>query len=153
MPSERRYLLIVACSQRKRQDPGLLPAIDRYDGVKFRVLRKAKREGYWPQNLDLLILSAKYGLIHACARIASYEQRMTRDRASGLRTQVMETLQTYCRENVYRELYVDLGRDYRAAVVGLTELFEGSQVTCARGRIGERLGQLRRWLVAKCQEG
>lgn len=54
-----RLLLIVSCSQRKRSDLGLLPAIERYDGVYFRLLRKAQREGYWPENLDVLILSAQ----------------------------------------------------------------------------------------------
>src|SRR5262245_4306372 len=49
--SEFTYLLIMACSQRKRSEPNLLPAIERYDGVHFRVLRKAQREGYWPANL------------------------------------------------------------------------------------------------------
>jgi hypothetical protein len=62
---ERRYLLILGCSQRKRPDSGLLPAIERYDGVNFRILQKAKREEYLPENLDILILSAKYGLIEA----------------------------------------------------------------------------------------
>jgi hypothetical protein len=36
-----RYLLILACSQRKRPDPGLLPAIERYDGVNFRIFEKS----------------------------------------------------------------------------------------------------------------
>lgn len=149
MGSEPRYLLIVSCSQRKRSDPGLLPAIERYDGVNFRVLRKAKREGYWPENLDVLILSAKYGLIGASTPITSYEQRMTGNRANKLRTQVTRLLQTYARQHAYREVYVDLGADYRSAVEGLRELFNGSSVMYAEGRIGERLARLRRWLIAK----
>lgn len=32
-----KRLLILACSQRKRPDPGLLPAIERYDGPQFQV--------------------------------------------------------------------------------------------------------------------
>jgi len=31
-------LLILSCSQRKRPDSGLLPAIERYDGPVFRVV-------------------------------------------------------------------------------------------------------------------
>lgn len=52
--SERRYLLILACSQRKRVDAGLLPAIEHYDGVNFRAIHKAKREGL----LEFLIKSS-----------------------------------------------------------------------------------------------
>ncbi len=97
--SEARYLLIVACSQRKRSDNGLLPAIARYDGPTYLMLRKAKREGYWAENLDVLILSAKYGLIEMSTPIANYEQRMNRQRASELKAQVTQTLQTYARHN------------------------------------------------------
>jgi hypothetical protein len=37
-------MLILACSRRKRPDEGLLPAIERYDGPAFRVLRRFLRE-------------------------------------------------------------------------------------------------------------
>jgi hypothetical protein len=150
--SNPRYLLIVACSQRKRSDPGLLPAITRYDGGQFRVLRKAQRDGYLPECLDVLILSAKYGLIEASTPIADYEQRMNRKRASELKAQVTQALGVYDRKNIYTQVYVDLGQDYRPAVKGLTELFKGSQVTLVEGRIGERLRQLKLWLTEKCGE-
>jgi hypothetical protein len=57
------YLLIVTCSQRKRSDLELLPALERYDGIFFRILRKALREGHWSGTLEVLIISAKYGLL------------------------------------------------------------------------------------------
>lgn len=147
--SEARYLLIVACSQRKRLDNGLLPAIARYDGPTYLMLRKAKREGYWAENLDVLILSAKYGLIEMSISITNYKQRMNRQRASELKAQVTQTLQTYARQNFYSKVYVDLGQDYCPAVEGLVELFKGSSVTFAQGRIGERLKYLRDWLDHK----
>lgn len=150
--TSERYLLIIACSQRKRLDEGLLSAIARYDGVTFRVLRKAKRGGYWSENLDLLILSAKYGLIAASTPIASYEQRMNHKRASELKAQVTQALQTYARQNVYSEVYVDLGHDYYLAVEGIAELFNNSQIIYAQGRIGERLKFLKNWLKAKSEE-
>ena len=53
MCSGHTYLLIVTCSQRKRSDPELLPALERYDGIFFRIIRKARREGNWPDNLDV----------------------------------------------------------------------------------------------------
>ena len=51
MTESGRLLLIVSCSQRKRLDPGLLLALDRYDGGHFRILRKAQREGQWPETM------------------------------------------------------------------------------------------------------
>ncbi len=144
-----RHLLIIACSQRKVSDAGLLPAIARYDGGHFRVLRKAHRGNYLPENLDVLILSAKYGLIEPATPIDNYEQRMNHKRARELKAQVMQSLKAYARKITYSEVYVDLGQDYHLAVEGIEELFKGSQVIYADGRIGERLKRLKNWLVTK----
>lgn len=64
-----RPVLIVACSQRKTNRPG--PAIQVYDGQLFRILRK-----YRP-DVDLFVLSAKYGLIEATQEIEPYDQRLS----------------------------------------------------------------------------
>lgn len=151
MHSEARYLLIVSCSQRKRSDAGLLPAIERYDGGQFRVLRKARRDGYWAQNLDVLILSAKYGLIEAYTSIANYEQRMNSKRASELKEQVTQALNKYSRQSIYSEVYVNLGQDYCLAIEKIEELFKNSRVIRANGRIGERLKSLKNWLLINFQ--
>lgn len=152
MSSEPRYLLIVACSQRKRSDPGLLPAIELYDGVNFRVLRKAKRESYWPESLDVLILSAKYGLIDAATPIVYYEQKMTSKRAVALNARVLEELRSVVGRRDYTEVYIDLGRDYLPAIRGCAEVFNGLRVAYAEGRIGKRLKELKDWLKARSEE-
>lgn len=147
MNSEARYLLIIACSQRKRSDPGLLPAITRYDGGSFRVLRKAKREGCWAENLNVLILSAKYGLIETSTLIANYEQRISCERAKEIQNQVLQSLKTYSKQNSYTQVYIDLSRDYQIAIEGIAELFSTSQLIYAKGRIGERLKYLKNWIA------
>jgi len=58
-------LLLIACSSRKLRTKGLLPVIERYDGVTYRVIRKAMREGYFPPNVDIKILSAKLRLVQS----------------------------------------------------------------------------------------
>jgi cytoplasmic iron level regulating protein YaaA (DUF328/UPF0246 family) len=148
MGSVSRYLLIMACSQRKRLDPGLMPAIERYDGGSFRVLRKAKREGYCEKRLEVLVLSAKYGLIDAFTLIANYEQRMTCERADQLKTQVKQVVQNYVERNTYGEVYIDLGQNYSLALQELEQLLKGLAVTYAEGRIGERLAQLKKWIAS-----
>ncbi|MDZ7961623.1 MAG: hypothetical protein RMY34_27710 [Aulosira sp. DedQUE10] len=149
LQSQGRYLLIIACSQRKLSDDGLMPAIARYDGGHFRVLRKAQREGHCFKNIDVLILSAKYGLIEAYTPIAGYEQRMNQKRANELKAQVIQTLQTYSKKSIYCEVYVDLGKDYQSAIEELGELFKDSLVTYAQGRIGERLNSLKNCILVK----
>ena len=147
MDSAPRYLLIVGCSQRKRPEPGLLPAIERYDGVNFRVLRKAKREGYWPENLDVLIVSAKYGLLRADTPIEDYDKRMTRDRALALQPVVSAGLDAHLVQVKYDEVFVNLGKTY---LLTLTESLEMTglrdRMIYAVGGIGEKMSQMKQWL-------
>jgi hypothetical protein len=75
-------LLILACSQRKRPDAELLPALERYDGPAFRVLRRFLRSRA-PDPPEVLILSAEHGLIPRDLPIAAYDRKMTPARARG----------------------------------------------------------------------
>ena len=69
-----RRLLLLGCSATKWRDPGDLPALDRYDGPVFRVVRQRRREG---RRLPLmLILSAAYGLIGPQNPVTYYDQRL-----------------------------------------------------------------------------
>jgi hypothetical protein len=86
--SSTERLLILACSQRKRPDEGLLPAVERYDGPTFRVLRRFLREGI-SEPPDVLILSAEHGLIPQDLPIAAYDRKMTPARARELRPQIL----------------------------------------------------------------
>ena len=147
MGSPPRYLLIIGCSQRKRPDPGLLPAIERYDGVNFRVLRKARREGYWPENLDVLIVSAKYGLISADTLIENYDLKMTQARAFALQAEVSADLDSRLQKELYREVFVNLGKLYMITLAlsrGLTTI--GERVSDATGGIGEKMSQMKKWI-------
>lgn len=147
MASESRYLLIVACSQRKREDPGLLPAIDRYDGVNFRVLRKAKREGYWPHNLDVLILSAKYGLVQPDTPIDYYDLRMTRQGALALQRDASTDLDAHLAQTDYRQVFINMGRTYLVALAQSTQMRRQTQKICyATGGIGAKMADMKGWL-------
>lgn len=145
--SKPRYLLIIACSQRKRPDPGLLPAIERYDGVNFRVLQKAKREGYLPGNLDILILSAKYGLLEAKTPIENYDLKMTKQRAKELQTRVSKGLDNYLSKTKYDEIFVNLGKTYLTAIAASDKISQLNQkIIYATGGIGQKMSQMKEWL-------
>ena len=147
-----QHLLILACSQRKLDNKELLPAIDRYDGGSYRVIRKARRKKCNLDNIKILILSAKYGLIEASMPIANYEQRINRDRAKELNLKVLQTLNKYANNREYVEIYLDLGIDYFLAIEGVQDLFPRSHFIFAKGRIGERLRQLKLWLEEKSMD-
>jgi cytoplasmic iron level regulating protein YaaA (DUF328/UPF0246 family) len=147
MPPECRYLLIVACSQRKRRDPALLPAIERYDGVNFRVLRKAKRERYWPDNVDVLILSAKYGFVQPDTLIGHYDLRMTRQRALALQHDASTYLDAYLAQTEYREVFINMGRTYLVALAQSGQMrHQAHKIRYATGGIGAKMADMKGWL-------
>lgn len=151
--SQHRYLLILGCSKCKRPDPGLLPAIERYNGVNFRVLRKAKREGYWSNNLDVLILSAKYGLLEWDKPIENYDLRMTRERALELQSTVSAQLNACLSRVNYREVFINLGQTYLVALAQARKMLGLKGKThYATGGIGEKMAQMKSWLYHVAQE-
>jgi hypothetical protein len=150
MCTAARYLLIVACSQRKCVTPGVLPALERYDGVYFRVLRKARREGYWPAKLDVLIVSAKYGLLEANTPITHYDVRMTREQATRLRPLVVPPLAEWIASRTYTEIFLNMGKTYHMALDGWdVSLTRDITVLYAKGGIGQKASQMRTWLLEK----
>ncbi|HTU19344.1 MAG TPA: hypothetical protein VMG10_14885 [Gemmataceae bacterium] len=139
-------LLILSCSQRKAPATGRVPAIDRYDGPVFRVLRNYLREGS-PEALTVLIVSAKYGLIESNRRIPVYEHRMSAARAKELRPQVLAAAPRLLASRCWQEVGVCAGKYYRSALDGFLPLLpHGSQVVFIGGGQGPRLTRLHAWL-------
>jgi hypothetical protein len=149
-----RRVLILSCSQRKRPDPGLLPAIERYDGPPFRVLRRYLRQQP-PDPPDTYVLSAEYGLIPAARLIPDYDRRMTPRRAEELRTDVGLALSGILNgpqvlASPDRELFVSVGKVYRRALDGQDgPTFSAVTVRSARSAQGVKLSRLHDWLYGE----
>jgi hypothetical protein len=136
-------LLLLGCSARKRTVPAQpVAAIERYDGVFYRVLRKWLRSAVQP-HLDVLIVSAQFGLIESATPIPNYERRMTSRRALELASGVQAKFNSLVSKRRYRRIFVNLGRDYGITVSGVTEL---QNAVWAKGAIGKRARQMKRWL-------
>jgi uncharacterized protein DUF6884 len=143
-----RSLLILGCSTRKRPTTEMLPAIERYDGPLYRVLRKALREGTAPQALDILIISARYGLLRATDRVECYDQRMTRGQAAQMRGEIGLRIVAELSGKTYSQAHISLGSHYLAALGGVEQVSRYvGQVSLASGGIGQRQAQLRDWLL------
>ena len=142
----KNYLLIISCSQRKVLTSETLAGIERYDGPVYRTLRKARREGYIPKKLDVLIISAKYGLL-ACQQPAdNYDQKMTLKRADKLRPEIQNRLKSFIqtKRGGYDQVFINLGKVYRQTLDnfhwGLLSTLE------ATGGIGQKTSQMKAWL-------
>lgn len=142
-----KRLLILGCSATKRPLTGRVPAWNLYDGSAFRVVKSWQREHdlypFWTDDLTILILSAKEGLITPGSLIRNYDQRMSPDTAKKMRPRLRAELAlNYSR---FDEVFLMLGKDYLEAI-GPLDVFGKGQVIIPPGGIGEKLGALKRWL-------
>jgi hypothetical protein len=142
----RLRLLIVACSRRKRADPGLLPAVERYDGPPYRVLRRFLRQ-HPSQPLDVYILSAELGLLPHTQPILAYDRLMTAQRACELQPIVCGELQRVLMARQYGELFLCMSHNYLRALEGCdTPVSAGLSVQVATCNRGQQLSRLHDWL-------
>lgn len=142
--------LLLSCSQRKRATPGLLPALERYNGPQFQVVRKFTRTRPDAQsNLDIAILSARFGIVSPSEYIPDYDQRTTPDQALTLRPCVVAVIRHYFQRTNYQRCCISLSRDYLEIVAGLEGIIPlDCETTYIHGSPGERLSQLFNWLYA-----
>ena len=148
-----RYLLLISCSQRKVETSEPLPAIDLYDGPVYRPLRKMGREGRFPENVDVSIISANHGLIPLGLPIETYDQKMAPERAAELASVVQADLKRAIISNaddfgthayIYDQVFINLGKVYMRTLEGFHWRFISTME--ASGGIGQRTSQMKVWL-------
>lgn len=140
--------LILGCSATKDPSPGLMPAIERYQGPLYRVLR-AYRADHPRQMPDVWILSARYGLIAASTPIPDYDQMMTPARAHDLHDQVQDALAVALAG--HPDTLIAAGQTYVGALVACRDAVPAVRsALVADGRIGQKNAVLKRWL--RCDE-
>ena len=138
-----KKLLVLSCSQAKRDCEGLLPALDRYDGPSYRVLRKFLRNYHWPPEISIGVLSAKYGLFGIMKGIENYDTRMDQATARGKASECSKTLKEWAKN--HKTVHLSLGKDYLPAVQpGLNSLeIEKKEY---KGPIGLKISQIKSFL-------
>lgn len=114
-------LLIQGCSKSKNSTDSAVPALDLYSGFFFKIIKKAIRENEFDERIDILILSAEYGLIEERTEIQWYDRRMDTERATELALSVSESLQN---RNIdkYDSIIINVGQDYEKALPELGPL-------------------------------
>jgi hypothetical protein len=139
-------VLFISCSKRKSPDVELVPAISRYDGPCFRVLRSYLRDA-GKDALLVWVLSAEYGLLQGRNPISSYDRVMTPNRAAALRTSIVATFVSALRTEVFDEAFVCMGATYARVMSDCWHYLPNSvQVYHARGSIGGLASKLKAWL-------
>lgn len=144
----KKYLLVISCSNKKRRNSGLLPAIERYTGAWYGVINKLRRLDKLPQNLDIVIISAKYGFLGSSELIEYYDVRMTKDRAEELNPTILQKFKSFLSDKRYEAVFINLGKDYMPAIEGVEHIVPQDSIYYARGRVGERKSQMRKWILS-----
>ena len=120
-----------------------LPAMKRYDGPLYQVLRKSIREGAILPGIRVAIVSAKFGLIEADSLIPFYDQRLNARRAATLGPKVQADLTRLLARHRFGCVRINLGRDYAKLIEGMPAL---KNAIWASGSIGVRAATLKTWL-------
>ncbi len=137
---KKKRLLVISCTERKRHLYDR-PALDVYDGPSFRVLRKHPNDG-----IDVLIISAMYGVVSSESKISEYNLKMTQTRSLDLRKSVSSRINEALSSGIYEEVFFELGKDYINTVTIKPSDFPQIKFTVDSGTIGVRLHNLRNWL-------
>lgn len=142
-------LLILSCSAAKQHAHGPMPAIERYDGPAFRVLRKALMDGVIGPDTHIRIVSAKHGLLSEVEWIHDYDRCMTPRRAAELASSVTADLfKWFQRHRICDGVFVNAGRDYAPTLAGLGDYCRRHDIPYAEaaGGMGLRLAMMKAWL-------
>ena len=141
-------LIIISCSKTKKRLDNV-PAMELYDGQAYRVIRKSS-----PEDIEILIISAKYGLLRSTDMISYYDQAMTVSQAVGMSKEVSSGIMNIVSRGDFRRIFISLGFPYSLAVSEelMGFLDENSYLQVAHGPIGKRLHQMKEFLGSLKQE-
>ncbi|MFX0171523.1 MAG: DUF6884 domain-containing protein [Candidatus Hodarchaeota archaeon] len=121
-----KILLIISCGKKKtlKLKKQRIRASEAYNGPMFQVIRKAKREGRWNDNICLGIVSAKYGFLRGHEAIEYYDLRMTDKLADQLNSEIISRIIEWHREEDFEYIYILMGRVYLKSVKGLENFID-----------------------------
>lgn len=150
---DKKLILITTSYRLNKEIKEPIPAIERFDGVYFRILKKYIREGKL-RNVDILIVSEKYGLIWAKDKVPYYDIHgkmgslsLSKKSIEKIRQQNLQKLKQIV--NRYSEIYVNVGREFLKLIRGF-EKFTTCKVTYATGRgLGPKALHMKEWILSQ----
>ena len=139
-------LLILGPSYRRREGEGLT-ALERYDGVFFRVARK-----HLTSDVDVLVLTDDLRLVWGHEKLPYRPPigktwtapRLRRGDVERARQQNEKTLDEVLGRGKYAEVFIVMGKQYLQALPDLSKY--KTKITIAKGGPGPKAQQLKQWL-------
>lgn len=118
LPNGEKTLIITSCSKKKNEIKSILKASERYIGQMFKATKKFAEINQY----DLLIISAKYGLLKPESKIDNYNKRIqNKTQAIDLRAEVNLKLQEIIERERYSRIIIIMGKMYRFIIENLID--------------------------------
>ena len=154
--SGMKRLIIVSASLRRLEEPSNpIPALDRFDGVYFRIIKKYKREGKL-QDTDCVIVSKKFGIIDQNERVPYYKPdhidkfgylNMNESQIKKLREENLARLKEIFAKSKYSEIFVNVGKHFMELIKGFEKL-TSAKIIYASGRgLGPKAQHMKKWIL------
>jgi hypothetical protein len=152
-----RKLIIVSASSRILEEPKEpIPALERYDGIFLRILRKYLREGKL-RDTDIIIVSREFGVIKSNDMIPYHEPYygkfgeigLDESKVRRLRDKNLNILKGLIAQGNYSEIYLNVGYEYKKLISGL-ENFAKCKITYASGSgFGPKGRHMKNWILSQ----
>jgi hypothetical protein len=149
-----KKLIIISGSMRLLKEPDEpIPAIQRFDGVFIRLVKKYYEK---LRTIDVCILSPIYGLVRAEEKINYkkpidgkwYKFEISRDKISKLRASSLSTLKMLMNGQRYNEIYINVGKNMLKIIEDFEKIVpKNIKIVYAQGRgIGPKMAHMKKWL-------
>ncbi len=118
IPNQKKTLVITSCSKKKDQSRGRMKSAARYCGQLFNLTHKFTSNN----DYELLIISAKYGLLKPDDLIENYDLRLQNQKeALQLKPKVIPQLKKILKEEDYERIIIIMGKLYRKVIEDLVD--------------------------------
>jgi len=149
----KRKLLILGPSYRRKIDDDLLPALERYDGIIYRVARKYLGD---VKDVDVAIMRDNLTLVDGSALVPYSKPEGENWRMKTIHREAVERakmvnesyLRNRLRRRKYCEIFVSMGKGYAAALPELSQ-YEIIVRFPASGGLGPKAQALKKWFSMK----
>jgi hypothetical protein len=147
----KRRLLVLGPSFRRRRDEGPLPALERFDGLFFRVARKCLDN---IKDVDVLVMVDDLTLVDGTTPLAYREpvgakwggRRVPKEALEKARAINKRVLEERLKSGQYLEVFLAMGKEYAKALPDLAK-FGVKVVFPTSGGPGPKAQALRRWIL------
>ena len=148
-----KRLIILSASESRSTNPQPLPAIERYQGVFFRVVRKYVREGKL-KNAGIIVVSERYGVLQADEEVPYHtpfqgKLSLSKEMLEEINQKNLAKLKSIFNKTRYSEIIVVCGQEFRELIKGFEELTDARIVLCKGRGLGPKAQNLKQWILKK----